>query len=80
VVLSQNKDAELLLSLPGNLLRQQNILKFKLPDAASPELLQLSTDQRLLGFAVYWIQFDRKAQHELAGRGKNQTAKPTQAA
>ncbi len=60
LVLSQNKDAELLLSLPGNLLRHQNILKFKLPDAASPELLQLSTDQRLLGFAVYWIQLDRK--------------------
>lgn len=60
VVLNENRDAELSISLPGNLIRRENILKFKLPDAASPELLNVSTDQRLLGFAVYWIELQEK--------------------
>jgi hypothetical protein len=60
VVLNENRDAELSISLPANLIRRENILKFKLPDAVSPELLNVSTDQRLLGFAVYWIELQEK--------------------
>jgi hypothetical protein len=62
LVLKQNRETELSISLPGNLLKPENVLKFKLPDAASPELLKLSTDQRLLGFAVYWIQLQHASQ------------------
>jgi hypothetical protein len=54
-----NVDGEVAIALPGKLLRKQNVLKFKMPDAASPELLKISTDQRLLGFAVYWIELER---------------------
>lgn len=60
LLLTENRDTDLVIQLPGNLLQNENILKFKLPDAASPELLKLSTDQRLLAFAVYWIEFERK--------------------
>jgi hypothetical protein len=38
-------------------LKQQNILTFRLPNAASPESLRLSIDQRQLGLAVKWIKF-----------------------
>jgi len=60
LVLNQNRDTELTISLPANLMRRENILKFKLPDAAPPELMTISTDQRLLGFAVYWIVLQEK--------------------
>jgi hypothetical protein len=58
VVLSRNQDTDLSISLPRHLLKSENTLKFRLPDAASPELLRISTDQRLLAFAVYWIRFE----------------------
>jgi hypothetical protein len=59
IVLDQNQDTELSLKLPRDLLRAKNVLKFKLPDAASPELLKISEDQRQLGIAVYWIELQK---------------------
>jgi hypothetical protein len=56
LVFNRNPDTEVSITLPGRLLRQKNVIKFKIPDAASPELLKISTDQRLLGFAVFWIE------------------------
>ncbi len=56
LVFNRNLEAEIAITLPGKLLRDRNVLKFKMPDARSPELLKISTDQRLLGFAVYWIE------------------------
>lgn len=43
--------------LPASLLRQTNTLRFDLPDAASPASLGVGPDQRLLGLAVYWMEF-----------------------
>jgi hypothetical protein len=57
----RNVDTEISIALPGRLLRQKNVIKFKIPDAASPELLKIGTDQRLLGFAVFWIELQPAA-------------------
>ncbi|HZE68542.1 MAG TPA: hypothetical protein VE135_03325 [Pyrinomonadaceae bacterium] len=65
-VLTRNQDAELSLRLPGYLLQGRNVMKFKLPDAASPELLNISMDQRQLGFAVYWIELQKDNQPQPA--------------
>ena len=46
------------IDIPANALRDQNILTFILPDAASPKSLGLSEDARLLGFNVQWIEID----------------------
>ncbi len=46
--------------LPANIMRQQNLLELFLPDAASPSSLGVSEDGRVLGIALYWIQFERK--------------------
>jgi len=63
LILTENKELEFSISLPENLLRRENVLKFRIPDAASPELLKISTDQRLLGFAVYWIKLEPNVKH-----------------
>jgi hypothetical protein len=47
------------LSLPANVLRRNNILKFDLPDADSPRAMGLSADQRQLGVAVKWLKLER---------------------
>ena len=46
--------------LPAGSLRQSNVLRFDLPDAASPASFGLSPDERLLGIAVYSMQFQVK--------------------
>jgi hypothetical protein len=56
LVFTRNADTEVSIQLPENLLGRKNTLKFKLPDATSPELLRISTDQRMLALAVYWIE------------------------
>lgn len=42
--------------LPAGALRDKNVLAFHLPDAASPESLNVSEDMRLLGINVQWIE------------------------
>jgi hypothetical protein len=51
------RSGEYQIQLPANVLRDQNVLTFNLPDAASPEALGLSKDPRELGLALYWIKF-----------------------
>jgi len=41
------------IELPVSVLRNQNVLTFTLPDAASPQSLAVSEDIRLLGISVY---------------------------
>jgi hypothetical protein len=56
--LIEGKQYELWLTLPAKALQRENILTFRLPDAASPESLNLSADQRLLGIDVDWMEFE----------------------
>ena len=67
ITMNQNHDTEVAISLPGDVLRPQNVLKLRLPDAASPELLKVSMDQRELGIAVYWIELQKNSDQPLAG-------------
>jgi hypothetical protein len=48
---------ECVLSLPASALRPDNVLTLKLPDAVAPKSFGLSADERLLGVAVYWLEF-----------------------
>jgi hypothetical protein len=43
-------------ALPKEMLRQNNVLIFRLPDAASPKSLDLNPDQRTLGIAMFWLE------------------------
>jgi len=42
--------------LPPEVLRQNNVLTFLLPDAESPARLNLSEDSRLLGINLHWFE------------------------
>lgn len=44
--------------LPKALLKERNVVTFRLPDATSPITFQLSQDERRLGVAVQWIRFE----------------------
>ncbi|HEY0004140.1 MAG TPA: hypothetical protein VGB17_04955 [Pyrinomonadaceae bacterium] len=44
------------IALPKSLLKDKNILTFKLRDAVSPKALKLSDDRRLLGIRAEWMQ------------------------
>ncbi len=44
--------------VPRAALREQNVLTFELPDAASPASLGLGDEARLLGINVEWIKLD----------------------
>jgi len=59
-ILERIEPTERVITLPANLLRPENELIFKLPDAASPKSFKLSNDSRPLGIAVFWME----AQHE----------------
>jgi hypothetical protein len=48
--------------LPKHLLKAENVLTFKLPDAESPQNLKLSTEERFLGIAVEWMEFQPNEQ------------------
>ena len=45
-------------ALPGDLLRDKNVLTFALPDAESPRALKISDDSRLLGINVEWLEIE----------------------
>ncbi|MFN2454449.1 MAG: hypothetical protein ABR577_09535 [Pyrinomonadaceae bacterium] len=44
--------------VPVGVLRHENVLKFRLPDAASPKSVQAGEDIRLLGIDVHWLELD----------------------
>lgn len=48
--------------LPKNLLKRNNILVLKLPDAISPDQIGFSPDQRQLGIKMEWIWFEQSKQ------------------
>jgi hypothetical protein len=48
------------IQLPGQFLRQNNVLSFKLPQAVAPlRIVKTSTDFRQLGIRLAWIEFER---------------------
>jgi hypothetical protein len=49
---------ERLIKIPAGALRLNNVLRFVLPDAASPTSFGLSGDERLLGIAVFSMKFE----------------------
>lgn len=67
IVLNEKEFASLTLSkgesriysvkLPENALRNRNILTLKMPDAASPEALDIGSDERSLGVRAEWMEF-----------------------
>lgn len=65
---------EISVVLPSNLMRQQNLLEFFLPDAISPASLGVGEDSRPLGIAVYWIQFQPKPIGHLPGNNQSSEA------
>ncbi len=54
--LKEEKADEYKLLLPKNLLREKNVLAFRLPDANAPRAFGLGEDPRQLGIAMYWMQ------------------------
>ena len=57
-LLNESEGAIRVIDVPLNILREQNTLVFRMPDAASPRALGVSEDWRLLGFNVQWIEID----------------------
>jgi hypothetical protein len=57
LTLNQVSPVELVIPLSAGQLKRENVLLFNLPDAESPLKFRLSTDRRLLGIAVQWIEF-----------------------
>jgi hypothetical protein len=55
---SNPEPAERVIEIPANRLQKNNTLIFQLPDAASPRSMQVSADDRLLGFNIQWIELD----------------------
>jgi hypothetical protein len=58
-LIEQTDPIERTIKLPASLLRTENELIFRLPDAASPKSFGLSKDPRKLGIAVYWMQLEQ---------------------
>jgi hypothetical protein len=63
---------EVSLNLPRERLRQHNVLTCHLPEAASMEALKLSSDPRLLGISVQWIQFHLRRDELQSQRDESQ--------
>jgi hypothetical protein len=53
--LNEEPAQEFVFPIDRNLLREQNSLVFKLPDAASPKSLGISSDQRRLAIRIEWL-------------------------
>lgn len=56
--LNNPEPGEHVVEIPVNILREQNTLVFRLPDANAPKKLGISDDWRLLGFNVQWIELE----------------------
>jgi hypothetical protein len=61
-VIEQGEPLERTIILPAKLLRAENEMIFKLPDATTPASLGLSKDPRPLGIAVFWMQLEPTTQ------------------
>jgi hypothetical protein len=46
--------------LPPEIMREKNILSFELPDAESPQKLEIEPDPRPRGIKINWIEFAKK--------------------
>ena len=51
---------EIEVTIPATNMGTDNVLKFQLPNAASPRSLGLSDDDRLLGLRVEWVEFSNQ--------------------
>jgi len=51
-------------TLPADLLREKNVLRFEMPDVRSPQMLGTGEDPSLRSFELYWIEL------EAPGNGK----------
>ncbi len=58
--LTNNEAQTISIDVPIDVLRKQNVLTIRVPDAATPESLQVSGDTRLLGINVHWIELEAK--------------------
>jgi hypothetical protein len=56
--LNNPEPTERVVEIPANVMRAQNTLVFRLPDANAPKKLGISEDWRLLGFNVQWIEIE----------------------
>jgi hypothetical protein len=56
--LNNPEPAEHVVEIPANLLRDKNALVLRMPDAASPRMLGVSEDWRLLGLNVQWLEIE----------------------
>jgi hypothetical protein len=54
--LSLKGTGEYIVTLPGNVVHEKNVIEFEFPDAASPASLGLNNDARLFGVNVEWIE------------------------
>jgi hypothetical protein len=61
LTLDKGTARDLVILLPSSYLKRENVLLLDLPDADSPANLGLSTDHRLLGIAVQWIELNDKS-------------------
>ena len=59
-VLESEYPEEHKLFLPKELLRQRNVLVFDLPNADSPQSLDIGDDARDLGISMHWIELRQK--------------------
>jgi hypothetical protein len=46
-------------TLPGNVLKEQNVLKFAFPSADTPVHLNVNSDGRMLGMELNWFELDQ---------------------
>jgi len=65
LTLRETDSKEYSIALPANLLRDQNIVTFELPDAESPKNLGVSEDTRLLGVNVQWLLIDTGSRQDV---------------
>ncbi|MEO8434565.1 MAG: hypothetical protein ABI596_06695 [Pyrinomonadaceae bacterium] len=56
LTLTNRSPEDIEIALPAEALRKENVLAFHLPDAASPDSLNVSGDMRLLGINVHWLE------------------------
>lgn len=56
------------IAVPKNVLRDKNLLSFRMPDAISPQQLKLNEDSRRLALSVHWLEFVTQNSTEAVNR------------